>query len=40
MTDQNTQAPHSTPVIELGDAAALTRGGESESVENKQNPYD
>ncbi|RDG36878.1 albusnodin family lasso peptide [Streptomyces corynorhini] len=27
-------------VIVLGDAAVLTRGSDSQSVENKQEPYD
>ncbi|MEU8550547.1 albusnodin family lasso peptide [Streptomyces roseoverticillatus] len=42
MTDQTTQAlsADSTPVIDLGDAITLTKGGESQSTENKQNPYD
>jgi hypothetical protein len=27
-------------VIDLGDAATLTRGSDQQSVENKQDPYD
>ncbi|WP_344973638.1 albusnodin family lasso peptide [Salinactinospora qingdaonensis] len=27
-------------VIELDDAATLTRGGEEQSIEHKQSPYD
>lgn len=40
-TAQQQAAPFTPPmVIELGDAAVLTRGSDQDSTESKQNPYD